>query len=79
MSSGPRLVTRAALIGKLRELGFKFARQAHQVDLWRAPEGAKRLSVPRKKKLSVPVVTSVLRQAGCSDGEIIDFIRDATG
>ena len=79
MSSSPRLVTRAALAKRLKELGFHFVRQAHHVDLWRSAEGVKRLSVPRKKKLSVPAVTSILRQAGCSNADILDFIRDATG
>lgn len=64
-------------INKLRELGYNYVGPTAKTEIWRRPQNTHRVMVPKTKDLSDAYVISTLRQCGCTDAEIADFLRDA--
>ncbi len=65
------------LANKLAELGFHFHEQTPNSMVYR--RGEQRVYVRRKKRLADDEARSILRQVGCADREIDDFLRQSHG
>lgn len=65
------MVRRERLINKLRELGFRFKRDAWRVQLWQ--RGMLRPQIPKRDLLDQETVSHILRQCGCQNDEIMAF------
>lgn len=64
---------RERVINKLRELKYKFRRDAWRVSIWK--KGTHEVHVPKRDILSEDWVRSTLTQAGCAKDEIDRFIQ----
>ena len=69
------MVPRQRLINKLREMGYRFKRDAWRVQFW--IKGTHRPAIPKRDLLDDETVTQILRQCGATPDEIIAFIREA--
>ncbi len=69
------MILRDQFINKLRELGYTYKRSGPNADLWRKKGSIHRVALPRRKQLAEATVQSILRQCGCSDEEIREFLR----
>lgn len=67
---------RERVINKLRELGYKFKRDAWRVQVWRHPTTKHTIEVRKRDEVGDDWVRCVLRQAGCNPVEIDTFFRD---
>lgn len=71
------MIKRQHFVNKLRELGFKFARQAPRVELWRQRGSGNVISVPRRDLIPEMQAKITLHQCGCGQSEIEAFIAAA--
>lgn len=71
------MVRRDGFINKIRELGYTYKSTQKRTYLWRKVGGTHYISVPKAELLEDDFVTSVLRQAGCTDDSIRSFIASA--
>jgi hypothetical protein len=69
------MVRRERLINKLRELGFRFKRDAWRVQLWQ--KGMLRPEIPKRDLLDEETVCNILRQCHLKNDEIAAFLRQA--
>lgn len=65
---------RERIIAKLRELGYKFKRDAWRVQIFRNPATMHLVQVRKRDDVDDDWVRSVLKQAGCSKEEIERFL-----
>ena len=73
------MVSRNAFINRLRELGYSYKDQTDKMQLWRRSRDAHMVWIRRKEDpLSAEYARQVLRQCGCSDAEIENFISTYT-
>jgi hypothetical protein len=68
------VITRTQYINKLRELGYAFSRKAKKVEVYRRSTDYHRVMIPMSKKFSDTEVGNQLRQCGCSDEDIREFL-----
>lgn len=71
------MVRRDALINKIRDLGYAFKSQQKRTYLWRQKNGTHYIHVPKADLLEDEFVTSVLRQAGVAEEDILSFLGAA--
>lgn len=69
------MITREALVRKLRELGYKFKRQTDRVEIYKRRTDY--ANVPRRDLVSELNVRKILDNAGCSREDIERFISQA--
>ena len=69
------MVRRERVVNKLRELGFRFKRDAWRVQLWQ--KGMQRPEIPKRDFLDEETVFHILRQCGLKPEEIAAFLREA--
>lgn len=65
---------RDRVIAKLRELGYKFSREAWRVNIYRHPATMHVIQVRNRDDIDDDWVRGVLRQAGCSKEDIEKFV-----
>ncbi len=77
MNCPPGFVKKEHFVQFLRDKGFKFKRQAPQVDVWR--RGMDIVQVPRKDLLPELHVIAQLKgkMCRCAEEEIAKFLRDS--
>lgn len=66
------------MLNKLRELGFSYRGKGKWNELYRRSSDGARASIPTNKLIDVAVVTSILRDAGCTEDSIRSFIQSAS-
>lgn len=71
------MVRRDNFISKIRELKYSYKDQQKRTYLYRKTGGTHYISVPMADLLTDEYVTSTLRQAGCNDEEIRNFLTAA--
>jgi predicted RNA binding protein YcfA (HicA-like mRNA interferase family) len=71
-------VPREQVIARLREAGWRFKRQADRVEIYKKPNEAQRVDVPRRDLLPRAIVAHILRQGGLSPAEIEQFLIHCT-
>jgi hypothetical protein len=69
------VIPKSHFVNKIRLLGYTFSQQLKRVDLWR--RGTHFISVRRSDYLTEEFCASALRQAGCKEPEIREFIAAA--
>lgn len=69
------MVRRERLINKLRELGFRFKRDAWRVQFWQ--KGQLRPVIPKRDFLDEETVAQILRQCGVAQQDIMAFLRES--
>jgi len=69
------LVSREALVNRLRQAGFTFKRQADRVEIYKQKGTTTRVTVRRRDLLDAEHVSTVLRQAGLTEAEIATFFQ----
>jgi hypothetical protein len=69
------LVSREAVVNRIREAGFTFKRQADRVEIWKKRGATTRVNIARRDLLDPVYVATVLRQAGLSETEIAAFFQ----
>jgi hypothetical protein len=74
MSRKQHFVPREHFVNKLRDLGFKFVREASKVELWRQRGSGNLISVPRRDLIPETHVICSLHQCGCGKSEIEAFV-----
>jgi predicted RNA binding protein YcfA (HicA-like mRNA interferase family) len=67
---------RERFINKIRDLGYKFKRDAWRIQVWKHPQTMHVIEPRKKDDLDDDWVRSVLRHAGCSKEDIEAFIRN---
>lgn len=67
-------VPRQQVIARLREAGWHFKRPADRVEIYKKPNEAQRIDVPRRELLPKTIVVQILRQAGLTPAEIDHFL-----
>ncbi len=68
------MVRREIFINKIRALNYTYKDQQKRTTLWRKAGGTHRMSVPMCDLLEDDFVLSALRQAGCSERDVREFI-----
>ena len=71
------MVRRQSFVNKLRELKYSYKSQQKRTYLYRKAGGTHYVSVPMADLLEDEFVISTLRQAGCKDEEIRNFLASA--
>ena len=71
-----RAVKKKQLLNCLRRHDCTFKRQGKRRDLWRKRGSTTRIAVPRNVLIDSRVAIVVLKQAGLSEKEIEEFLRD---
>ena len=66
-------ITRHQVVARLREAGYHFERQADRVEIHK--NGVQRVSVPRRDRLPILLVQTILRQAGLSLTDVEHFLQ----
>ena len=69
------MVNRQSFVNKLREKKYSFKTQQKRTYLWKKDGGTHRVFVPMKDLLDDEWVESQLRQMGCDEAEIKNFIN----
>lgn len=69
---------REYVVNKLKELGYKFRRQAWRVQIWSHPQTRHQVQVRQKDDIDDDWVKSMLRQAGCPKEDIEQFFAACT-
>jgi hypothetical protein len=67
-------VSKEHFVNKLRELGYKFKRQADNVDFWRLKGGTHTVPVPRRDYVSEPWARTQLRLCKTPQADIDAFV-----
>jgi hypothetical protein len=70
-------ITREQVRNRLLQAGWHFKRQAEKVDLYRKPGSALRVALPRRDLLPEVSVRTILAQAGLTQADIEQFLRQA--
>ena len=68
------MIRRDTFINKIRDLDYTYKSQQKRTYLWRKKGGTHFISVPMRDFLEETFVANALRQAGCGENEIADFI-----
>jgi hypothetical protein len=68
------MIPRDHFINKIRGLGYTFKDRLKRVEMWRRRGSTHYIPVPHTQFLEEPFVANALRQAGCSDSDIKNFI-----
>lgn len=76
-NTGSAYIPKQRLINCLSKLGYSFVNSSDRVELYRRPNGAHYVSVPRTRNVSVEFATSVLRQVGMNEDDIRSFLASA--
>ena len=71
------MATREQVINKIKEMGYRFKRNAWRVTIFKKAGGTHRIEVPVRDIISDEWVWSTFRQAGLSKEEIESFLRQA--
>jgi hypothetical protein len=71
------VIPRQQFINKIRSLDYTYKSQQKRTDLWRKRGGTHFISVPQNAMLEEEFVVSALRQAGCKEDEIKQFLASA--
>ena len=69
------MISRSAIIGKLRSLVLSYPNRTRNVELYRGTDPVRRIVLSRRKAHSESYVRIVLRQAGMEDLEIDEFLE----
>jgi hypothetical protein len=67
------MIARERLVNKLKEIGYRFKRDAWRVTMFR--NGTRRVEVPKRDFLQDETVAQILRQCGLTRDQIVQFIR----
>ena len=73
-------LSRNLFLRKIRALGYRHRRDAKTVSIYgryREDQGVHFIEVSRTQEIQVMHVILALRQAGCSDKEIADFLTES--
>lgn len=70
------LISRDQVIARLRQANYTFQRQADRVELWRQRGTGRRVSITRRDMLTEDEVRIVLSQAGLTEQETNQFLRE---
>lgn len=68
-------IPREHFVNKLRSLGYSFHDRTKRVEVYK--KGIDYVSIPTHKKVCELTVRHILRQCGCSEPEIADFLHCA--
>lgn len=71
------MATREQVINKIKEMGYRFKRDAWRVSVFKKQGGTHRIEVPKRDIISDEWVRGAFRQAGMSAEEITSFLRQA--
>lgn len=71
------MVRRENFINKLRELDYHYKGQQKRTYLYRKTGGTHYVSLSMRDLLEDEYVSSILRQCGCSEASIQEFLRSA--
>lgn len=69
------LVSREAVVNRIREAGFTFKRQADRVEIWKKRGSTTRVDLRRRDMYDELYAATILRQAGLSEQEIAAFFQ----
>ena len=69
------MATREEVINKLKEVGYRFKRNAWRVTIFKKQGGTHRVEVPVRDIISDEWVRNAFRQVGLSKDEIESFLR----
>jgi hypothetical protein len=70
------MAKREQVINKLKERGYKFKTESERVLVFK--KGTHRLEIPRRDLLDEKWIRSAFRQAGMTNEEITEFLRQCT-
>lgn len=71
------MISRNRLIAKLRELGYVCTKEKKRLHLYRKPGVTHRIPVPKRNHFDESTIRSILKQAGCVEKEIEEFLKEA--
>jgi len=71
------MIPRNSFINKIRELTYSYKSQQKRTYLYRKSGGTHYISVPMADLLEDEYVVSTLKQAGCSEDEVRNFLKAA--
>jgi hypothetical protein len=69
------VIPRQHFVNKLRRLGYTFHDRTKRVEVYK--KGVEYVSIPTHRKIAELTVRHTLRQCGCSEQEILNFLKCA--
>ncbi len=70
------MISTKRFVNKLREIGYSYKDRTKRMEVYRKDGGTHIVMVPRKTQVTELWAINTLKQCGCTDDEITDFIRD---
>ncbi|KKM70314.1 hypothetical protein LCGC14_1442020 [marine sediment metagenome] len=67
-------ISRNQILRRIRDAGWHFKRHGRRVEIWKRPNNAQRLPLPKCKEYEEPLARVVLTQAGLAHEEIEEFL-----
>ncbi|HEV2104380.1 MAG TPA: type II toxin-antitoxin system HicA family toxin [Candidatus Eisenbacteria bacterium] len=76
-NQGSAYIRKQQLVNRLARIGYRFVDAGDRVEMYRRPNGAHYVAIPRTKLVAVETARSILRQAGLDEDQIGDFLKSA--